>query len=77
MSTIVNLLRDDRLTLVHSLTKMNWNSLDYEAHIKTHKNTVHIKTHKNTQNWTVLKKNPQPSIFFITQFAVGERELRL
>ena len=37
MSTIVNLLRDDRLTLVHSLSKMNWDSLNYEAHMKTHK----------------------------------------
>ena len=37
MSTIVNLLRDDRLTLVHSLSKMNWDSLNYEAHMKPHK----------------------------------------
>ena len=37
MSTIVNLLRDDRLTLVHSLSKMNWDSLNYEAHMKTDK----------------------------------------
>ena len=63
MSTIVNLLRDDRLTLLHSLSKMNWDSLNYEAHMKTHK------------IGQFQKKNPQPTILWskhITQFAVGQ-----